>query len=226
MISINDRLDALEQALANLQASLGDTVKTNTEQNTPSNTSVVGTIDRSTIRPIDAISGRSRRLGGSVIWNNAEIDAALKHEPAVEDMTAGYNKHSHSRFSGGALIKDVLEIVEYVWGAIVNKDCQQYYSEQPKVATDVNSNGETVDKIGKLDLIFNADALKWGTVAYEIDVRKCYFVMRDENGDIMTDDNGNEMKAPLFNDDVTKTSIVWDKDGGVWRLYSAYAPGD
>jgi len=34
------------------------------------------------------------------------------------------------------------------------------------------------------------------------------------------------MKSPLYNEDNAKTSIVCDKDGAVWRIFAAYAPGE
>ena len=67
--------------------------------------------------------------------------------------------------------------------------------------------------------------MTWGVAAYEIDVKKCYLVIRDSDGNIELDSNGQEKKSLLYNEDQTKTSVIWDKDGGVWRIFSVYAPG-
>ena len=60
----------------------------------------------------------------------------------------------------------------------------------------------------------------------EIDVKKCYLVEKDENGDIVLDSKGQEKKSPLYNADQTKTSIIWDESGNCWRFYAVYASGN
>lgn len=222
---LNDKIKELENKIINLEAKIQDLSK-NTEETYKKPISVVGGgKDQSLTRPIDIRSGRGQNLGSPVLWNNTEIDAIYGVEPAIPII--GYNKHSHSRYSGGALIKDVLEIVEYEWGSITNKHSQGFLkpSQQPQIATEINSNGETIQKIGLLDLIFNADTGTWGVASYEMDVKKCYLVERDENGDIVLDTKGNEKKSSLYNTDQTKTAIVWDENAGVWRFYAVYAPG-
>jgi len=222
-----DRIQALEDRIIFLTGKLEDLSK-NVEQKHPTSTTVSGGVQsRGLLSPIDIDSGMGAIMGNGVIWNNGELDYPPINAEAPTP-TKGYNKHTHSRYSGGALIKQNLEIVEYdsTWFAtITNKHSQQFWQTTPKIATEVNTNHETKEKIGLLDLVFNADTLKWGTAAYEIDIKKCYFVERNADGDIVLDSNGEEKKSPLFNDDQTKTSIIWDEDSKVWRLYAAFAPG-
>ena len=226
-MTLNERLAQAETKIKDLQSQIDGFKIDKTDKGISPTTISGGIRDRSLIRPIDPSTGRGQQFGGAVIWNNTEIDTPLKHEP--DQPTVGYNKHSHSRYSGGALIKDCLEIVEYDWDnvypSIDNKHSQQFWVNQPKIKTEVNTQKKTVDKIGLLDLVFNPSTKTWGTPAYEIDVKKCYLVERDANGIIVVDSKGREMKSPLYNTDPTKTSIVWDENGNCWRLYAAYAPG-
>jgi hypothetical protein len=228
-MSLNNRIQELEQKIIALEAKIQDLSRNTEEKIQKPYTVSGGNKNPGTNMPIDAKTGLGQILANHVIWNDSEgVIPPLNAEPSLP--TKGYNKHSHSRYSGGALIKDVLEIVEYVWGSIINKDSQQFWVTQPKIATETNSNGIQVDKIGKLDLVFNPDTQTWGVAAYEIDVRKCYLVEHDEDGNIKLDANGNEMKSPLFNDNELFSSVIWDKDGrngqGCWRFLSVYASGD
>jgi len=221
--SINWRIYELENRVIELRRKLGD-LSRNTEEKSKTPISIVGgATEKSIVSPIDLRSGRCMH-GNAVIWNNTEVNNKYGVEPTTPEVA--YNKHSHSRFSGGALIKDVIEIVEYVWGAIVNKHSQQYWSPQPEIATEVNSDGETVPKIGQLEVVFNADTKTWGTAAYEIDVKKCYLVERDADGNIALDENGKEKKSPLYNEDTTKSAIIWDANARCFRFYATYAPSN
>jgi hypothetical protein len=220
-MSLNSRIEELEKQVLALTAKLQDISK-NTESTYQKPNSVVGgSAPLSTIRSTDIRSGN----GNPVLWNNTETNAVYGTQPTTP--TIGYNKHGHSRFSGGALIKDVVEIVEYEWGSITNKHSQGFLKPQdfPSIKKELNTNKESVEKIGLLDLVFNPDTLTWGCAAYEIDIKKCFIVERDENGDIALDENGNEKKSPLYNEDSTKSSVVWDINAQVWRIYSVYAPG-
>ena len=222
-----DRIKAMEVEIDFLISKIEDLSK-NTEQKHMGPVSIVGGVqNRGLLSPADIETGLGPIIGNGVIWNNGELNTPPANAEAPAP-TKGYNKHTHSRYSGGALIKQNLEIVEYdsTWFAtITNKHSQQFWQTNPVIATEVNTNKETVEKIGCLDLVFNPDTLTWGTTAYEIDIRKCYFVERDADGLIVLDSKGKEKKSPLYNDDQTKTSIQWDEDSQVWRLYAAYAPG-
>lgn len=209
-MTINERIDFLERQVLALSTRLG-IVSSNTESKPINPISVVGGgIDKNIDRPI--------------VWNNTEINAAYGTQPATP--VTGYNKHSHSNFSGGALISGVVEVVEYDWGSITNKHSQAYKDlDIVKVA---DTSGNAVEKIGLLDLVFNADTLTWGCPAYEIDVTKCFLVQRETSGvlkgQIKLDSKGNEMKSALYSTDVTKTSVAWDENAECWRFYAVYAP--
>jgi hypothetical protein len=229
-MSLNTRIKELEDKIIELTSKVED-LSRNTEGTYKKPITVTGGgRDRGLISSVDIKTGMGQMLGGSIIWNTSELgNPPANVEPPVPDTITGkgYNKHSHSRFSGGALIKDVLEIVEYDFVAtpVTNKHSQQFWVTQPQIKKEINTNGEQVDKIGLLDLIFNPDKGTWGVASYEIDVKKCFLVERDENGDIMLDSKGQEKKSLLYNPDTTKTSITWDESGNCWRLFSVYAPG-
>jgi hypothetical protein len=180
---------------------------------------------KSTIRPVDAKTGKGLTHGGRVLWNDSEETIPpLDAEPNIP--TEGYSKHSHSRFSGGALIKNILEIVEYDLSNIDNVHSQEFWTETPQIITEENTNKQTVEKIGKLDLVFNPDTQTWGVSAYEIDIKKCYLVERDDNGNIAVDSKGNQKKSTLYNSEPTKSSIIWDENASCFRFYAVYAPGE
>lgn len=225
MNTLNERIKELEAQVKALTDKVWD-LSRNTESKLKNPTSIVGgNRDRSLIKPTDVDTGLAQLMGGTIPWNDSEIKTPkINTQPSTP--VKGYNKHSHSQFSGGPLIKDVLEIVEYDWGSITNKHCQQYWNPQPNIATEVNSNNKTVPKIGQLDLVFNPDTLTWGTIALEIDIKKCYLVERDDEGNIAVDSKGQQKRSPFYNEDTTKTSIIWDESGNCWRFLAVYAEGN
>lgn len=241
-MSLNARIKELETKIEELTTKLKD-LSLSVEEKTVNPYSKVGgsgSIKVSNI--VDIKTGLGNIQGGTIIWNDSELFSPVVGQE-LKLPTEGYNKHGHSKFSGGALIKDVLEIVEYDWTSITppisSKHSQQYWKEEPKIKKILNSNNQAVEMIGKLDLIFNPDAGyddlgkpigTWGVAAHEIDVKKCYLVEREtegENaGEIKRDSKGQEMKSPLYNEDPTKTAVVWDENAGVWRFYAVYASGE
>jgi len=227
-MSLNSRIKELEDKIIALEAKIYD-LSANTEEKVKAPYTVLGgPVNKSLINPFD-LTSKLGMHGGTIFWNDSEVYSPNQEQPPAP--TKGYHKHSHSRFSGGALINGVLEIVEYVWESITNKHSQQFLTEddQPKIAVDVNSKGETVEKIGTLDLSFNPDTQTWGCTAYEIDVTKCYLVEREIDGpnvgQIKKDSKGNDMRSCLWNIDSTKSSVIWDENAQVWRFYAVYAPG-
>lgn len=225
-MTINDKIKQLEDQINLLESKIKD-LSANTEEKFRKPSTISGNVRSPSFNyPVDTKAGMGGSLGNGVIWNDSELKIPrIDQEPAAP--TKGYNKHSHSRYSGGALIKDMLEIVEYNWGAIVNKHSQQFLDlTDADILTVVNSNGQTVRKIGTLDLVFNADTETWGVAAYEIDVKKTYFVERDINGDVALDSKGQQKKSYLYNSDTNKTSIVWDENAQCFRFYAIYAPGE
>jgi hypothetical protein len=225
MSTINERIELLENKIVELEAKLG-AVSSNTEGASKTNYTIVG-------------ASKDPNISRPIIWNNTEINAAYGTQPATPKF--GYNKHSHSRFAGGALIYGVIEIVDYDWGAVTNKQSQSYLEELPIVKEKSLTTGLAVDRIGTLDLVFNPDGGfdadgkpigTWGCPSYEINVTKCFLVERvtavDSNnptiGAIKKDSKQHEMKSLLYNSDTTKSSVVWDENGQCWRFYAVFAP--
>ena len=228
-MTLLEHIDKLYAEIKELKNKIEDSDKNTDDKDTPTISKVGSQSTKSSIMPISANSGLGAMKGGGVIWNSEELTFTPHGEevPIPDEKTKSYNTHTHSRYSGGALIVDALEIVEYDWNGIQNKHNLQNLTEeqQPKVKTEINSKNEVVFKIGGLDLIFDADQQLWGSAAYEIDVKKCFLVVRDNNGNIMLDENGNEKCSPLYNTDGTKSAVVWDKNAECWRFYATFASG-
>lgn len=220
------QIQALENQLRIITTKIEDLSKSTEEKDIKPYSTVGSKRDRSQTRPTDIATGLGQVFTGSVIWNDVEqIISRFGQKP--DNPKKGYNRHSHSRFSGGALDVKTLEIVEYDVDWEIddwNKDCQSLWRTSPVIKKEQNSHNQNIEKIGLLDLIFNPDTQKWGTSAFEIDVTKCYLVQRDpDTGEIVKDENNIEKKALLYNTDPTKTNIVWDKNSKCWRFYAVYA---
>lgn len=235
--TLQQRIIELENQIILLSSKLEDISNNVEEKRLLPYSKSGGLKDPSQLKSIDISTGMIPTLSGAVLWNDIDLRSPEYGEKPSGNPTKGYNRHSHSRYSGGALDIKTLEIVEYDitdWesDSDYNKHCQQFWRTLPKIKKEQNTSKENVEKIGYLDLIFNPDwgydennkpIGRWGVASYEIDVEKCYLVKRDSEGVIETDENGNEMKASLFNEDVTKTNIVWDKNAKVWRIYAVFA---
>lgn len=229
MLTLNQRIEQLEDLVMALQQKVMD-LSQNTEEKTKPPYSMGGrTLTQATVRPVDIKTGKGVLLGNGIPWNSLELDTPPANQeipsPSDLDKVIAYNRHSHSRISGGALEKSTLEIEELDF-TTQNKHSPQYWQSKPQRKKEMNSKEEQVEKIGLLDLVFNPDTQTWGVATYEIDVKKCYLVERDEDGEIVLDENGNEKKSPLYNEDSTKTALLWDKNAQVWRLLAVYAPGE
>lgn len=220
---LNDRLLQLEREIKILHAQLNNlTQRTATRRIPPEtrasqeNRSRVGSPLPSTGTGLGRIHGRA----GNIIWNDAEGKTpAFKSQPITP--VKGYNKHSHSKFSGGALDIHTFELVEYETvdsevadpvilgadGIPVNKHCQSYWNSQPKIVKE-----NEVEKIGYLDIQFDSSSKKWVTGSNMIDVERTYLVQYiwklggDEvppgtegaTREIKTDANGNQMKSSFL----------------------------
>jgi hypothetical protein len=200
----------------------------------------------------DVATGRPYTQGGQIVWNDQEISPSpLQASSEITEPTKGYHKHSHGEFSGGAIDVNTMMLVEYerlssegdddddnpimnpkikLTEGDCNEHCQSEFKSEPLIVkadkTEAGTENVTqVEKKGKVAWIFNAESSKWGCAAYEIDVKKCFLVQRDENGKIELDDSEEpkEKKSCLWNEDQTKTSVVWDKNAGCWRFYAAFA---
>jgi hypothetical protein len=230
-MTLNERIIYLENTIKTLQSKIDELTGNTTSKGIAPTSIVGGNEDKSMNRPIDVRSGFGRIYGGPVIWNSQERDTpSIKSEiptPADIDAVIPYNRHMHSRISGGALDINTTELVEFVY-TTQNKNDPAYWQEEPKRAKTKKTDGsnEEVEKIGTIRAVFDPDTKTWGISAFEIDIAKCYFVQRDPTtGNIMLDANGNEMKSLLFDvGDYTKRSFAWDLKSKCWRLYASYAP--
>ena len=218
--TIQDQLDVLYESVQKLQAKMDD-VSTNTESKDPSPYSKAGAYSPTQITDI------AKTRDGYLIWNDAE----LKIPPFGQkppDPTIGYLRHFHTRYSGGALDINAMEMVQYDinWDTddTHSKHSQQLWKEDPPIKKAQNSKNENIEMVGTLDLMFDADNKIWGAVPHFIDVEKAYLVrINPLTHQIMRDANDNEMKSPLFNAlDDTKSNVVWDTDAKVWRFFAVY----
>lgn len=239
MATLNEKIRELELELAKLKAKVID-LSTNTEEKYKTPQSVGGgSRPRVTLKPVDTSSGRGQMHGGQVIWNSNELDKArndtVENPEETNPIPVSYNKHSHSRYSGGALDINTLEIVEYDYEAseIDNPHSPAFWKSIPVIKKSTNGT----EKIGNLHLEFNEKTKKW-TTTLAIDVESCQLIKyrstanKDGNGDVIPgedigdvekDENGNEMKSSLYNEDPALSSLVWDSTAKVWRIYAVYA---
>jgi len=230
--TLNRRISELENKIVEL-TNLVDSLSTTRTEKDPAPYGIVGSaVKTHHIGPL----GPSGMGGGKMIWNDIELSfPKINEKPSKEEETIpvkGYNGHSHSRFSGGALDINTLEIVEYDMVLDENgewvsdeysKHSQNFWKNLPPIAVLQNSLGENVSKLGKLDLVFDANSRKWLISSAYIDVEKSYLVLKDSEGNIQTDTDGVEMKSPLYDSsDPSKSNIVWDTLAKCWRFYAVY----
>jgi len=216
-----ERISKLERLFELANSKISDLSNNTEEKPSVPYTKMGGRSTRAGHHPYD-VRSQLGGFGGTIYWNDMEVGSPFGEEPEVP--TEGYHKHTHSRFSGGALINGGIEIVEYT--NLTNKHSQQFISEEDlEIATverGLEGAKETVPKIGLLDLIFNPDGGydaennpigTWGVATYGIDVEKCMFVKKrttagkdeygypitgQEIGAIEKDANDVEMISPLF----------------------------
>ncbi len=255
MATINEQIDTLQRQVRELYSRI-NALSSTTEGRIPAPRTTFGFLSgRENAHPMPLGSDMSF-LGGTIFWNDAEVYHPNEPMSAGEVPKRGYHKHTHNRFSGGALISGGIEIVEYDlehmsdWERFNNISCQQFAGLTDNDIAEVeNSQGQSVRKIGLLDVVFNPDTRTWGTVTYGIDVEKTIFVKRrreslkDEYGneiegsragDVEKDENGTPMQSPLYvtfedgTQDIPRSSIIWDKNGKCFRFLATYsiAPED
>ena len=225
--SLNSQIKNLQDNIHKMNSKVKD-ISTNTEQKDPA-PYTIGNINKKTIRIADI----GTNSDGSIAWNDSELNIPAKYKKPPEPQK-GYNKHFHTRYAGGALDINSLEIVEYNidWALSTthSKHSQQFWGTIPTIKKAQNTKNEEIDKIGNIAFVFDADSAKWGASAFEIDIEKCYFIRRYledgegyKKGDIVKDENGKEMKSKIYNEDATKTSIIWDETNLCWRFYAIFA---
>ena len=215
--SIADRLKMLELRLEQLESSFLDSAQAQSESTNKAD----GVTSK--------VAQDNKSLDKNIIFNSTEIGLPRSEQPTNPEsvpLVRNYNRHTHSRYSGGALIAGEVEAVEYdlTKAGATNPHSQNNWNDKEVIKKTVNTRGEVVESRGNIELWFNPDTRTWGSTAYYIDVKECYLIERDSNGDIAKDDIGNEKKSPLYNNDINKSSVAWDSTAKVWRLLAAYAP--
>jgi len=167
---LNDRIKLLENEIRNLKAKVSD-LATKTEAGRIKPESKVPKIDLSRQTPMPSTGtglGKLPARAGNIIFNDG--DAQLKAFGQMPDTpTKGYNKHSHGKFSGGALDINTLELVEYEDLEISghNKDCQSYWKEQPSIELDEDGN-EKISDLSK-NMVWDKEEKCWRFIAVYAD---------------------------------------------------------
>ncbi len=250
MTTINKKIKNLEIEVKKLKSKLFDLSKNVESKVIPPYTKIGASRDRSQIRPVDIETGLGQAFGGNLIFNDSELNFPPYGDKPSEP-TKGYNKHSHSKYAGGALDINSVEFVDYdadfETSLLYNKHCQGFWLSSPPIKKVTNSQGQSVEKIGNLDIEYDPDTRKWKASGgiIEIDIDNTYFVkyIWKKDGDevpagtegatreVKTDENGNLMKSPLVlyeetvsNETKNKANAVWDKDAQCFRLYAVFKP--
>jgi len=217
MATLNDKIRQLENQIKSMQAKILD-LSNKTEIGRKKTESTVPLRDDGRTAPIPSTGTGLGKLPGKsagIIWNDADaMVVPWGQQPPTP--TKGYNKHGHSRYAGGALDINTLELVEYEFDS-QNPHCQSYWKDLPKIAKDGD-----VEKIGLLDITFDKISKKW-LAGGIIDVEKTNIVQKDEDGNILTDNKGQEMKAPINGEDENSKNSVWDENAKCWRFYAVFA---
>lgn len=142
---LNEKIRQLEQELMRLKSEVAYKEEFSSDSNDPKPYSIVGgEKDKTFTFPVDIRTGLGGSYGNFLPWNDAELKLPPYGEKP-DDPTEGYHKHTHSRFAGGALNIEYLELVKYNvddWDTDENYNphCQQFWIESPPI--EVDSNGE------------------------------------------------------------------------------------
>ena len=112
-MSLNEKIRELENELLALQTKLTNlSVKTEGKSRTP-HTKSGQYQNRSTINMVSPNAGMGAVYGGKIMWNNTELTRPPLNTKPDDRPTRGFNIHMHSRYAGGALDINTLELLEY-----------------------------------------------------------------------------------------------------------------
>lgn len=145
MVTLNTKIKILEDKIKSLEAKVLDlTTKTEAIRIRPESKVPKTDLSRQTPMPSTGTGlGKFPARAGNIIFNDA--DAQLKPFGQMPlTPTKGYNKHSHSRYAGGALDINTLELVEYGFDG-QNPHCQSYWETQPSIELDEDGNEKISD---------------------------------------------------------------------------------
>lgn len=138
MATLNDKIRQLENQIKKLQAKVLD-LANKTEAVRVKPESKIPLLDLSKTTPMPSSGtglGKLPARSAGIIWNDADAqNLGFGIQPSTP--TKGYNKHSHSRYAGGALDINTLELVEYDFAG-QNKHCQSYWKILPNIKKDDN----------------------------------------------------------------------------------------
>lgn len=251
-MSLNTRIVNLETEIKALKSKIQD-LSRNLENQPTTPYSIVEGVNKSEVTPTDIKTGLGAVHGGNLVWNDAEMKFPPYGIKPSTVPTEGYNLHGHSRFAGGALDINTLELVEYDIDWDTDTDYSKHsqgfwlYTNLPQIK---KADDGVTPKIGNLDIDFDATTGKWVAGSGNIDVETTFLVryvwMLEGNEvsagtegavrEIKTDSNGNEMKSPLLsrvadestvagrNENLNKSNVYWDKDARVFRFYAVFKP--
>lgn len=158
MATLNDKIRQMENQIKKLQAKVLD-LANKTEAIRAKPESKVPLLDLSKTTPTPSSGtglGKLPNRNAGIIWNDGDAqNPGFGTQPSTP--TKGYNKHFHSRYAGGALDINSLELVEYdnLDTSGHNRHNQSYWKTLPNIAID--DNGEK--KISNL-----ADNMVWDKV--------------------------------------------------------------
>lgn len=168
---LNSRITKLENEIIRLNAKIIDLSKNteNRRQKPETRISQLSELHKWG-RPLPSSGTGLGKIFGrqsNIIFNNADAsNPGFGNQPA--EPTKGYNKHGHSRYAGGALDINTLELVEYVntnsvildqYGNPVNKHCQSYWKNQPGIIKDDN-NIEKISNLSK-NIVWDKEEKCW-----------------------------------------------------------------
>ena len=167
MGKLNSRLQELENKILALESKIIDlSKKTDDVRNKPE--SIVPQLELGKQIPMPSSGtglGKFPARQGGIFWNDADASATpWGTQPPT--ATKGYNKHSHGRFSGGALDINTLELVEYDLTGY-NKDCQSYWKTQPSIELDEDGN-EKISDLSK-SMVWDKEEKCWRLIAVYAD---------------------------------------------------------
>lgn len=176
-MTLNEKIFKLEKQIIILQAKVIDlTKKTEASRIKPESLNPRPVNIKNSPMPSTGTGlGRVQGRQGNLIFNNAEVSRVpFGQQPSIP--TKGYNKHFHTRYAGGALDINSLELVEYEnnegiildqYGNTVNKHSQAYWNNIVKIEKD--DNGE--EKISNIadNLVWDEDNKVWRFLAVYAD---------------------------------------------------------
>ena len=160
MGKLSDKIRELEQKINKLESKILD-LTNETEASRAKPESIVPQINLSKQIPLSSLGtglGKFPGAQGNIIFNDAETQK-ISYGTQPPTPTKGFNKHSHSKFSGGALDINTLELVEFDFSLGQNKHCQSYWKDLPKIKTD-NKGTEKIGGIGS-NLVWDEESDSW-----------------------------------------------------------------